>query len=67
MLKFRTVQSSALKTLFEVLKDILNDVNMVFTKDGIRLVAMDSSHVALVYMFLEAEKAYKCKFNFLQA
>ena len=62
MLKFRTVQSSALKTLFEVLKDILNDVNLVFTKEGVKLVAMDSSHVALVYMFLEAEnfEPYEC-------
>jgi proliferating cell nuclear antigen len=62
MLHFRTVQSSALKTLFEVLKDILNDVNFVFNKEGIKLVAMDSSHVALVYMFLEAEnfEPYVC-------
>ena len=62
MLKFRTIQSGALKTLFEVLKDILNDVNLVFNKDGIKLVAMDSSHVALVYMFLEAEnfEPYVC-------
>jgi proliferating cell nuclear antigen len=62
MLKFRTVQSSALKTLFEVLKDVLNDVNLVFNQDGIKLVAMDSSHVALVYMFLEAEnfEPYVC-------
>ena len=62
MLHFRTVQSGALKTLFEVLKDILNDVNFVFTKEGIKLVAMDSSHVALVYLFLEAEnfEPYVC-------
>ena len=62
MLRFRTVQSGALKTLFEVLKDILNDVNFVFNKDGIKLVAMDSSRVALVYMFLEADnfEIYDC-------
>ena len=62
MLHFRTVQSGALKTLFEVLKDVLTDVNMVFNKDGIKLVAMDSSHVALVYMSLEAEnfEPYTC-------
>ena len=62
MLHFRTIQSGALKTLFEVLKDVLNDVNIVFDENGIKLVAMDSSHIALVYMFLEAEnfEPYVC-------
>ena len=62
MLKLQTVQSSAIKTLFEVLKDILNDVNVVFDKDGIRIVAMDNSHVVLIYMTLSAEsfEEYEC-------
>lgn len=59
---FKTVQASAIKSIFEVLKDILNDVNMVFESTGIRILALDSARVALVNVFLDAEnfEEYSC-------
>jgi len=51
-----TVQSSAFRTMVEALKDILNDVNIVFDSNGMKILAMDSTHVALVHMKLHANK-----------
>ena len=56
LLYLKTVQSSALRTLIEVLKDVLNDVNIVFDASGIKIMAMDGSHVALIHMKLDADK-----------
>jgi proliferating cell nuclear antigen len=59
---FKTIQASAIKCIFEVLKDILNDVNMVFDTDGLRILALDSARVALVNVFLDAHnfEEYSC-------
>lgn len=61
-MKFKTIQASALKSAFEVLKDILNDVNVYFTRSGIRILTLDTACVALVDMFLSAEnfEEYSC-------
>lgn len=62
MLYFKTVQSNAFKSLFEVLKEILHDVNIVFDSDGMRIMTVDGSHVALVSLRLEAKnfEEYTC-------
>lgn len=62
LMYFKTVQSNALRTLIEVLKDVLNDVNIAFDNTGIKIMAMDGSHVALIHMKLNAEKfeEYQC-------
>jgi proliferating cell nuclear antigen len=61
-MKFKTVQASAFKAAFEVLKDILNDINMYIDKKGIRITTLDTARVALVDMFLLAEnfEEYDC-------
>jgi proliferating cell nuclear antigen len=51
-----TVQSSAFRTMIEALKDILNDVNIIFDSTGMKILAMDSTHVALVHMKLYSQK-----------
>lgn len=62
LMYFKTVQANALRTLIEVLKDVLNDINIVFDNTGIKIMSMDGSHVALIHMKLEAEKFedYSC-------
>jgi len=58
---FKTVQSGAIRTLIEALKEILTDVNFEIDDSGVKIIAMDSSHVALIYMKLLAphfEKFY---------
>ena len=61
-MKFISVQASAFKAVFEVLKDILNDVNIYFTADGIRVITLDTAQSALIDMFLSAEnfEEYSC-------
>jgi proliferating cell nuclear antigen len=66
ILYIQTVQSSALRTLVEVLKDVLNDINVVFDETGIKVMAMDGSRVALIHMRLQAEnfEHFYCKQRF---
>jgi proliferating cell nuclear antigen len=52
----QTVQSSAIRILTEALKEILTDCNLVFDKNGIKLMAMDSTHTVLIHMKLESDK-----------
>ena len=62
-MKFKTIQASALKSAFEVLKDILNDVNVYFTAKGVQILTLDTARVALVDMFLDAKnfEEYYCE------
>jgi proliferating cell nuclear antigen len=57
-----TIQSGAIRTLIEVLKDVLTDINIICDKSGMKIMAMDGSHVALIHMKLCAEKfeVYRC-------
>ena len=66
ILFLQTVQSSALRTLVEVLKDVLNDINLIFDETGVKVMAMDGSKVALIHMKLYAEnfEEYYCKQRF---
>jgi proliferating cell nuclear antigen len=61
-MKFVSIQASAFKAVFEVLKDILNDVNIYFRADGLRIITLDTARSALVDMFLSAEnfEEYSC-------
>ena len=61
-MKFKTIQASAFKASFEVLKDILNDVNVVFNKDGVSIITLDTARAALVDFHLHAEnfEEYEC-------
>ena len=62
MMRLKTVQANALKAAFEVLKDILNDVNIYFTKEGLRILTLDTARAALVDFTLSAEnfEEYVC-------
>ena len=55
-LEVRTVQSSAFKTLIEAIKELLVDTCIEFDETGIKIVAMDSSHIVLVHLKLQADK-----------
>lgn len=58
----KTIQASALKAVFEVLKDIINDVNVYFTSRGVHILSLDTARVTLVHMTLQAEnfEEYEC-------
>lgn len=56
ILELQTIQSNALRTLIEVLKDVLNDTNITFDETGMKIMALDGSHIALIHMKLDADK-----------
>ena len=58
----KTIQASALKSVFEVLKDIINDVNVYFSAKGVQILTLDTARVTLVDMSLGAEnfEEYTC-------
>lgn len=62
-MKLATIQASAIKSTFEVLKDILNDVNIYFKPDGMYIVTLDTARTSLVDMFLSADnfEEYECE------
>ena len=61
-MKLVSIQASAFKAVFEVLKDILNDVNVYFKPTGIRVITLDTARSALVDLSLNAEnfEEYSC-------
>lgn len=62
-LEIRTVQAVAFKVLIEALKEILADTSIEFDETGMKIMAMDTSHVVLVHLKLEASKfeLYHCE------
>ena len=54
VLTIRTVQIAPFRILMSALKDILVDTNIVFTKEGMRIINMDKTHTILVHLFLKA-------------
>ena len=62
VLEFQTVQTAAFRILIEALKEILTDANFEFDENGLKIVAMDSTHTVLVHLRLNAEnlEEYKC-------
>jgi proliferating cell nuclear antigen len=61
-MNLKTIQACAFKSLLEVLKDIISDVNLWFDKSGMKIVAFDVARVTLVHMFMAAEnfEEYSC-------
>lgn len=59
----KTVQASAIKSCFEVLKEALHDVNLYFSKDGVSVTALDNAKVALINLNLDAQnfEEYQCE------
>lgn len=53
---FKTVQTNAIKILFETLKNILSDVTFKIDKNGIKLTSVDGTNKAIVSLFLESAK-----------
>ena len=59
MLEARFVNdATSFKRLIDSIKDIVKEVNLVWTSKGIRMQSMDSSHVCLVFFFLPKHEAF---------
>lgn len=55
MFEARLLEGNILKKLMEATKDLVTDANFDCSSAGLSLQAMDSSHVALIALFLRAE------------
>ncbi|KZO97440.1 proliferating cell nuclear antigen [Calocera viscosa TUFC12733] len=55
MLEARLQQASILKKLLDAIKELVTDANFECDEEGIKLQAMDNSHVALVAVELQAD------------
>ncbi|ORY88142.1 proliferating cell nuclear antigen, N-terminal domain-domain-containing protein [Leucosporidium creatinivorum] len=62
MLEARLNQAETLKKVLEAVKELVTDANFDCTDEGIKLQAMDNSHVALVSLHLNATgfSNYRC-------
>lgn len=62
IMEFRTIQATVIKNLFESIKEILMDVNMVFDLTSIKCTAIDGNKVACVHFSLDTSKFeyYSC-------
>jgi proliferating cell nuclear antigen len=63
ILELKTVQVSAFKILSEALKDLLTDTCIEFDESGMKIIAMDNSHIVLVHLRLDADRFeyYNCE------
>ena len=61
---FITINVDYFKTLINFIKQFVDEVNFKFSNEGIEILAMDSSHISLVEMFLPCD--YFNKFNCLE-
>ena len=62
ILNIKTIQASTFKQVIDALKEILMDVNLEIDETGIKIVAMDNTHIVLIHLKLEADKfeIYEC-------
>ena len=55
VLEMMTIHSDMIRILFETLKEILQDVNICFDSNGMKIAAMDPTKVAFVHLKLNAD------------
>ncbi len=65
-LLLKSIQGNAIRTLFEVLKEIVHDVCLHVDPSGVKLVTLDGAKNALVYMRLRADgfEEFHCEGTF---
>lgn len=63
LLEIKTMQATTFKQVIDALKEILVDVNLEFDETGMKIVALDNTHVVLVHLKLDADKfeTYFCE------
>ena len=59
LLELSTVQAGVIKTVVDALKELVIDCNLEFNETGLKVCALDASHVVLVHLKLDADKFEK--------
>lgn len=62
LLTVETMQTAPMRGLFDSLKEVVSDTNILFTPAGIKIVTFDGTKIVLVHLFLEAGEfeRYEC-------
>ena len=63
LMELKTIQASVIKNLFESIREILVDINIVFTPESIHSTSIDGNKCACVHFRLETSRfeQYVCK------
>ena len=63
LINIKTIQATIFKQVIDALKDILMDVNLEIDNTGIKIIAMDNTHIVLIHLKLDADKfeEYYCE------
>ena len=63
LMNIKTIQAPIFKQVIDALKDILMDVNLEVDETGLKIIAMDNTHIVLIHLKLEAKKfeEYYCE------
>lgn len=63
LLNIKTIQASTIKLVIDAMKEILMDVNLEFDDTGMKIIALDNTHIVLIHLKLDAEKfeRYYCE------
>ena len=56
LIEIHSVQAIPIKTMIEALKDILVDINIEISEEGLKIMEIDATQSILVHIFLEASK-----------
>ena len=59
ILEIKTIQASTIKSVIDAMKEILMDVNLEFDENGLKIVALDNTHIVLIHLKLYADKFEK--------
>ena len=49
ILEIKTIQASTIKSVIDAMKEILMDVNLEFDENGMKIVALDNTHIVLIH------------------
>lgn len=62
-LEVRTLAGNTFRNLFDTLKAVLNEANIIFTEKGLKLAAVDTQQLAFIHLFIESAsfEFYHCQ------
>jgi proliferating cell nuclear antigen len=60
LMRMCTSQAMRFKTLFDVLKDLLTEVNIRFDKEGFKVISLDPGKIGMIYLSVYNIDSYFC-------
>lgn len=64
VMRMQSSQAMQFKSLFDVLKDLLTDVNLRFDPDGIKVISLDPGKIGMIHLSIFKVEKYVCESTF---